>query len=82
VAEMADGGGQRSSDEVVERRREHECRCVRGDRRKEKFTGRVPKLKRGVWVGGKQLLVVNGACGSSNGQRCDASARGGASGVG
>jgi hypothetical protein len=73
--------GQRSSDEVVERRREQECGCARGDRRKEKFTGRVPKLKRGVQAGGKQLLVVDGMRGGSGGQRRDAFARGGASGV-
>jgi hypothetical protein len=82
VAEMVDGGGQRSSDEVVERRREQECGCARGDRRREKFTGRVPKLKRGTRVGGKQLLVVDGACGGLGGQRRDTSPRGGASGVG
>jgi hypothetical protein len=56
AAEMADGGGQRSSGKVVERRREQEYGCVRGDGRKEKFTGRVPKLKRGGRAGGKQLL--------------------------
>jgi hypothetical protein len=82
TAETADGGGQRSSGEVVERRREQECGCARGDRRKKKFTGRVPKLKRGVWAGDKQLLVVDDARGGSGGQRHDASARGGASGVG
>jgi hypothetical protein len=80
--ETADGGGQRSSGEVVERRREQECGCARGDRRKEKFTGCVTKLKRGVRVGGKQLLAVDGACGGSCGQQHDASARGGASGLG
>jgi hypothetical protein len=79
---MADGGGQRSSSEVVERRREQECECARGDRRREKFTGLVPKLKRGAWAGGKQLLVIDGARGGSGGQRHDASARGEASGVG
>jgi hypothetical protein len=82
VAEMADGGGQRSSGEVVERRIEQECGCARGDRRREKFAGCVPKLKRGMRAGGKQLLVVNGARGGSGGQRRDASARGGASEVG
>jgi hypothetical protein len=82
AAETADGGGQKSSGEVVERRREQECGCARGDRRKEKFTGRVPKLKRGVRAGGKQLLVVDSARGGSGEQRRDASARGGASGVG
>jgi hypothetical protein len=34
AAETADGGGQRSSGEVVERGKEQECRCARGDRRK------------------------------------------------
>jgi hypothetical protein len=82
AAEMADGGGQRSSDKVVERRREQECGCARGDRRKEKFIGHIPKLKRDVQAGGKQLLVVDGARGGSGGQRRNASARGGASGVG
>jgi hypothetical protein len=57
-------------------------RCVRGDRRKKKFTGCIPKLKRGVRAGTKQLLVVNGARGGSGGKRRDASAQGGASGVG
>jgi hypothetical protein len=42
AAETADGGGQRSSGEVVERRREQECGCARGDRRKEKFTSVFP----------------------------------------
>jgi hypothetical protein len=74
AAETADGGGQRSSGEVAERRREQECGCAQGDRRKEKFTGRVLKLKRGVRAGGKQLLVVNSARGGSGGQRRDASA--------
>jgi hypothetical protein len=82
AAETAVGGGQRSSSEVVKRRREQECGCARGDRRKEKFTGHIPKLKRGVRAGGKQLLVVDGARGGSGGQRRKASARGGASGVG
>jgi hypothetical protein len=82
AAETADGGGQRSSGEVVEWRREQECGCPRGDRRKDKFTGCVPKLKRGVRVGSKQLLVVDGARAGSGRQRRDASARGGASGVG
>jgi hypothetical protein len=72
---MADAGGQRSSGEVVERGKEQECECVRGKRRKEKFTGCVPKLKRGV-------RAVNDARGGSGGRRCNASARGGASGVG
>jgi hypothetical protein len=44
----ADGGGQRSSGEVVERIREQECGCARGNERKEKFIGRVPTLKRGA----------------------------------
>jgi hypothetical protein len=79
---MADGGVQRSSGEVVERRREQECGCARGDRRKEKFTGCIPKLNRGVRVGSKQLLVVDSARGSSGGQWRNAFARGGASGVG
>jgi hypothetical protein len=57
-------------------------RCARGDRRKKKFAGRVPRLKRGMRAGGKQLLVVDGARGGSGGQRRDASARGGTSGVG
>jgi hypothetical protein len=56
-------------------------RCARGDRRKKKFTGRIPELKRGTRVGGKQLLAVDGARGSSGGQCRNASARGGASGV-
>jgi hypothetical protein len=56
-------------------------RCAQGDRRKEKFTGRIPKLKRGARAGSKQVLVVDGARGGSGGQRHDASARGGASGV-
>jgi hypothetical protein len=79
---MGDSGGQRSSGEVVERRREQECGCAQGDRRKEEFTGRIPKLKRGGQAGGKQLVVVDCSCGGSGGQRRDASARGGASGVG
>jgi hypothetical protein len=78
---MADGGGQRSSGEVVERGKEPECGCAQGDRRKDKFTVRVPKLKRGVRAGGKQLLVVNDARGGSGGRQRNASARGGASGV-
>jgi hypothetical protein len=82
AAETADGGGQRSSGEVVERRREQECGCARGKRRRKKFTGRVPMLKRGAWAGGKQLLVVDGAHGGSGGQRRDASTRGETSGVG
>jgi hypothetical protein len=81
AAETADGGGQRSSGEVVERGKEQECGCARGKRRKEKFTGCIPKLKRGVRVGGKQLLAVDGARGGSGGRWCNASARGGASGV-
>jgi hypothetical protein len=79
--ETADGGGHRSSGEVIERRSEQECGCAQGDRRKEKFTGRVPKLKRGVRAGGNQLLAVNGARSGSGGRRRDASVRGGASGV-
>jgi hypothetical protein len=47
---------------------------MRGDRRKEKFTGHVPKLKRGMQAGGKQLLVVDGLRGGLGGQRRDASA--------
>jgi hypothetical protein len=82
AAVTADSDGKMSSGEVVEQRREQECGCVRGDRKREKFTGRVPKLKRGVRVGGKQLLVVDGARGGSGGQRCDASARGGTNGGG
>jgi hypothetical protein len=81
AAETTDGGGQRSSGEVVKRGKEQECGCARGDRRKEKFTGRIPKLKRGMRAGGKQLLVVDSARGGSGGRRCNASARGGASGV-
>jgi hypothetical protein len=77
----ADDGGQRSSDEVVERRREQECRCARGKRRRKKFTGRVPILKRGARAGGKQLLAVDGERGGSGGQWRDASVRGGTSGV-
>jgi hypothetical protein len=56
-------------------------RCARGNRRKKKFTRRVPELKRGARVGGKQLLAVNGARGGSGGQRRNASARGGSIGV-
>jgi hypothetical protein len=82
AAETADGGGQRSSGEVVERGKEPQCGCARGKRRKEKFTRHVPKLKRGVRAGGKQLLAVDGARGGSGGQRCYAFARGGASRVG
>jgi hypothetical protein len=78
---MADDGGQRSSGEVVERGREQECGCARGDRRKEKFTGCIPKLKSGMQAGAKQLLVVDGMRGGSGGHRRDASARGGSSGV-
>jgi hypothetical protein len=48
AAEAADGGGQRSSGEVVMRGKEQECGCARGNRRREKFTGRVPELKRGT----------------------------------
>jgi hypothetical protein len=55
---------------------------VRGNRRREKFTGHVPKTKRGTRVGGKQLLVVDGVRGSSGRQRHDAFSRGGASRVG
>jgi hypothetical protein len=44
--EAADGGGQRSSGEVVERKREQECGCARGNKRRMKFTGRVPKPKK------------------------------------
>jgi hypothetical protein len=47
-----------------------------------KFTGCVPKPKRGVQAGGKQLLVVDGARGGSGGQQRDVSVRGGASVVG
>jgi hypothetical protein len=82
AAETANGDGQRSSGEVVERGKEQECGCTRGDIRREKFTRRVPKLKRGARVGGKQLLVVDGARGGSGGKRHDVSARRGASGVG
>jgi hypothetical protein len=78
----ADIGGQRSSSEVVEREKKQECGCARGKRRKEKFTGHVPKLKRGVRAGGKQLLAVDSARGGSGGRQCNASVRGGASGVG
>jgi hypothetical protein len=49
---------------------------------KEKFIGRVPKLKRGGRAGNKQLLAVDGARGGSGGRQCNASAQGGASGVG
>jgi hypothetical protein len=48
----------------------------------KKFTRRVPKLKRGVQAGGKQLLAVDNARGGSGGRRCNTSARGGANGVG
>jgi hypothetical protein len=82
AAEAADSGRQRSSSEVVERRKEQECGCMRGNKRRDKFTGRVPKPKRGTRAGGKQLLVVDGARGGSSGQQRDASARGGASGYG
>jgi hypothetical protein len=82
VAEAAEGGGQRSSDEVVERRKGQECGCARGNRRREKFTGRVPKPKRGTRADGKQLLAVDGARGGSGRQRRDTSTRRGASGVG
>jgi hypothetical protein len=82
AAETADGGGKRSSGEVVERGKEQECGCGRRDRRKEKFARRVPKLKRGMRAGDKQLLLVDGARGGSCGQRCNASTRGGASGLG
>jgi hypothetical protein len=47
-----------------------------------KFTGRVPKPKRGARAGGKQLLVVDGTRGGLGEQRRDVSARGGSSGVG
>jgi hypothetical protein len=82
AAETTDGGGPRSSGEVVEWRKEQECGCAREDRRKEEFTRRVPKLKGGVRVSGKLLLVVDGARGGSGGRRCNVSARGGAIGVG
>jgi hypothetical protein len=82
AAETADGGGQRSSGEVVERGKEQECGCARGDRRREKFTRRVPNLKRGMRAGSKQRLAVNGARGGSGGKRRDMSAREGANGVG
>jgi hypothetical protein len=39
--------------------------CVRGNKRKEMFTGRVPVLKRGARAGGKQLLAVDGARGGA-----------------
>jgi hypothetical protein len=77
---MADSVGQRSSGEVVERGKEQECGCTRGDKRKEKFTGRIPKLKRGARAGSKQLLAIDGARCGSGGQRHDVSTRG-ASGV-
>jgi hypothetical protein len=82
AAETVDGSGQRSSGEVVDGEKKQECACVRGDRRKEKFTRHVPRLKRGERVGAKQLLAVDSARGGSGGQRRDVSARGGASGVG
>jgi hypothetical protein len=81
AAEAADGGGQWSSGEVVERGEEQECDAREGNRRKKKFTGRVPELKRGARVGGKQLLAVDGTRGGSGGRRRNASVRGGASGV-
>jgi hypothetical protein len=76
AAEAADGGGQRSSGEVVERGKEQECGFARGNRRREKFTACIPKPKRGARAGGKQLLAVDSARGGSGGQRRDASARG------
>jgi hypothetical protein len=82
AAEAAEGGGQRSSGEVDERRREQECGCTRGNKRRKKFTGHIPKPKRGTRAAGKQLLAVDSARGGSGGQRRDASVRGGASGVG
>jgi hypothetical protein len=55
-------------------------------RAREKKKGEVhwahSKVKRGKRAGGKQLLAVDGARGGSGGQRDDASARGGASGIG
>jgi hypothetical protein len=39
AAEAVDSSGQRSSGEVVERGKEQECGCARGNRRREKFTG-------------------------------------------
>jgi hypothetical protein len=56
-------------------------RCVRGNRRKEMFTGRVHELKRGTRAGGKQLLAVDGSRGGSGGRRRNASEREGANGV-
>jgi hypothetical protein len=69
-------------DKVVEWRRKKEYGCARGNRRREKLTRRVPKPKRGVRAGSKQLLVVDSVRGGSGGQRRDASTRGGSSGVG
>jgi hypothetical protein len=40
---------------------------VRVNGRKEKFPRRVPTLKRGTQVGGKQLLAVDGARGGLGG---------------
>jgi hypothetical protein len=39
---MADGGGQRSSGEVVKRGKEYECECMRGNRRKRSLLGAFP----------------------------------------
>jgi hypothetical protein len=61
AVEVPDGDGQRSSGKVVERGKERECGCARGNRRREKFTGRIPNLKRGTRVGSKQLLAVDSA---------------------
>jgi hypothetical protein len=55
---------------------------VRGNGRKEKFTGRVPTLKRGARASGKQQLAVDGVRGGSGGRQRDASTRGEASEVG
>jgi hypothetical protein len=82
------GGGERRWIEELwqssraEKEKEQEVGCARGNRRRENFTRRVPKSKRGTRAGGKQLLAVDGTRGGSGGQRRDAFARGGGSGVG
>jgi hypothetical protein len=72
AAEAVDGSGQRSSGKVVKRRR-----------KKNRNAGARKGIEEGrSSLGGKQLLMVDGARGGSGEQWCDASARGGASGVG
>jgi hypothetical protein len=43
VAETADGGGQRSSGEVVQRRRELECGCAQGIEQRRSLLGAFPR---------------------------------------